>query len=91
MGFVCTLQISTYKNDFIIDTLMLHEDVKIHLRNLFESVKYLKIFHAGTDSDIKWLKKDFGFNTMNVFDTSKASMIMQNNMTQAISLKNIVK
>ncbi|CAF1505045.1 unnamed protein product, partial [Didymodactylos carnosus] len=55
--FTCLLQISTRSNDYLVDTLVLREELHV-LNTVFANPKTLKVFHAGT-SDIEWLYNDF--------------------------------
>lgn len=70
---VCLIQISTDRDDYIIDPLSIaHPQC---LSNLFEDPSVEKIFHAAAN-DIGSLKRDFGFLFRNVFDTAVACKIL---------------
>ena len=70
-GFVCLMQISTSKMDYLIDTLALRS--QMHLLNvIFTNPKVVKVFH-GSDSDILWLQRDFGLYVVSLFDTGQAA------------------
>ncbi|CAF1205729.1 unnamed protein product [Didymodactylos carnosus] len=69
--FTCLLQISTRSNDYLVDTLVLREELHV-LNTVFANLKTLKVFHAGT-SDIEWLYNDFGIYIINMFDTFHAA------------------
>ncbi|CDW82708.1 3-5 exonuclease family protein [Stylonychia lemnae] len=72
-GFLCLIQITTPNYEtYLIDCLKLREDVKTYLGAIFESSNTLKVFHGCVNSDIAWLQRDFGFATVNVFDTQEA-------------------
>ncbi|CAN0372864.1 unnamed protein product [Lampetra planeri] len=58
LGITCLMQISTREEDFIIDTLMLRDDLHI-LNEAFTNPNIIKVFH-GADSDIEWLQRDLG-------------------------------
>jgi ribonuclease D len=70
---VCLLQISSDREDFLIDTLEL-DDLSI-LNPLFSSPKIEKIFHAA-EYDILCLKRDFGIEFHTIFDTMQAARIL---------------
>ncbi|CAF1507074.1 unnamed protein product [Didymodactylos carnosus] len=53
--FTCLLQISTRSNDYLVDALVLREELHV-LNTIFANPKTLKVFHAGT-SDIEWLQE----------------------------------
>lgn len=67
---VCLLQLTTSLGDFIIDPLAV-KDLS-PLGPMFRSPKIEKIFHAG-EYDVVCLKRDFGFQVKNLFDTMIAS------------------
>ena len=64
---VLSLQISTRKRDYIVDTLQLRSDMQL-FNEVFTDPSIVKVFH-GADSDIVWLQKDFGVYVVNMFDT----------------------
>lgn len=70
-GFVCLMQISTYKMDYIIDTLALRSHMSL-LNGVFTNPKIVKVLH-GSDSDILWLQRDFGLYVVSLFDTGQAA------------------
>ncbi|XP_075920169.1 exosome complex component 10-like isoform X1 [Petromyzon marinus] len=65
------MQISTREEDFIIDTLMLRDDLHI-LNEAFTNPNIVKVFH-GADSDIQWLQRDLGLYVVGLFDTHPAA------------------
>ncbi|MGI6258479.1 MAG: ribonuclease D [Anaerolineaceae bacterium] len=67
---VCLIQISTIKTDYLIDTIALTD--LDELGEIFADSAIQKVFHAG-DYDIATLKRDFGFEIRNVFDTMLAA------------------
>ena len=67
---VCLIQISTAENDYLIDTLVLPG--LDELAPLFANPAIQKVFHAG-DYDLATLKRDYGFEFINVFDTMLAA------------------
>uniref|UniRef100_S4RQZ3 Exosome component 10 n=1 Tax=Petromyzon marinus TaxID=7757 RepID=S4RQZ3_PETMA len=71
LGITCLMQISTREEDFIIDTLMLRNDLHI-LNEAFTNPKIVKVFH-GADSDIEWLQRDLGLYVVGLFDTHPAA------------------
>lgn len=67
---VCLIQVTTSRGDFIIDPLSV-KDLS-PLGPALRNPKVVKIFHAG-EYDVACLKRDFGFQVKNVFDTMIAS------------------
>lgn len=61
------MQISTRREDYIVDTLKIKNEVS-QLREVFDNPKIVKVLH-GADFDIQWLQKDFGLYIVNMFDT----------------------
>ncbi|KAF9468748.1 hypothetical protein BDZ94DRAFT_1304497 [Collybia nuda] len=74
-GFLCLMQISTREADYIIDTLVLRDELT-ELNEIFTDPKIIKVFH-GADSDIVWLQQDFNLYVVNLFDTYHASKILE--------------
>jgi len=75
--FVCLLQISTVSEDFLIDCLKLHTLIPQYLQSIFAAENIMKVFH-GCDNDLKWLKSNFDIDVVNLFDTSRAFMLLAN-------------
>lgn len=70
---VCLIQFSTPAKDFLVDPLSL-KDLS-PLAPVFSSPKIEKIFHAA-EYDLICLKRDFGFEFNNIFDTMIAARIL---------------
>ncbi|MBI5203191.1 MAG: HRDC domain-containing protein [Elusimicrobia bacterium] len=70
---VCLLQVSSATDDFVIDPLSVLD--LSPLGAIFRDPKVEKIFHAG-EYDILCLKRDYGFEVNNVFDTMIAARIL---------------
>ena len=70
---VCLIQFSIPKKDYVVDPLAL-DDLSV-LAPLFSSPKIEKIFHAA-EYDLICLKRDFGFEFSNLFDTMQAARIL---------------
>jgi ribonuclease D len=70
---VCLIQFSTTKKDYVIDPLAL-SDLSA-LGPLFSSPRIEKIFHAA-EYDLICLRRDFGFEFSNLFDTMHASRVL---------------
>lgn len=70
---VCLLQISSASDDFVIDPLAVLD--LSPLGAIFRDPKVEKVFHAG-EYDILCLKRDFGFEVANAFDTMIAARIL---------------
>ncbi len=67
---VCLLQLSNSDQDFLVDPLPL--DGMADLGQIFANPAVQKIFHAG-DYDIACLKRDYGYEFQNLFDTMLAA------------------
>lgn len=70
---VCLLQFSTTQIDYLVDPLILLDLSK--LAPVFADPKIEKIFHAA-EYDVICLKRDFGFEFANLFDTMVAARIL---------------
>ena len=69
------IQVSTRKEDFIIDALVLRHHLHI-LNSSFTNPNIVKVFH-GAEMDIQWLQRDFGVYIVNLFDTYHASHVLE--------------
>lgn len=67
---VCLIQIATFEKAFLLDPLMIEDMSPLGLVLANDSVQ--KVMHA-SDQDVRWLERDWGFRTRNVFDTSVAA------------------
>ncbi|KAK6134730.1 hypothetical protein DH2020_031532 [Rehmannia glutinosa] len=74
LGFTALVQISTISEDYLVDTIALH-DVMGLLRPVFANPGICKVFH-GADNDVLWLQRDFHIYVVNLFDTAKACDIL---------------
>ncbi|KAH9623814.1 hypothetical protein KSS87_012413, partial [Heliosperma pusillum] len=74
LGFTALVQISTEKEDYLVDTIALHDVMDI-LRPVFANPSILKVFH-GADNDVLWLQRDFHIYVVNLFDTAKACELL---------------
>lgn len=72
-GEVCLIQLSTRKQDYIIDPLAI-DDIQA-LGDIFADESVEKIFHAA-EYDLICMKRDFGFEVKNLFDTMAASRLV---------------
>jgi ribonuclease D len=70
---VCLIQFSTPQVDYLVDPLAL-KDLSL-LAPLFSNPAIEKVFHAA-EYDLLCLKRDFGFNFANLFDTMVAARIL---------------
>jgi len=70
---VCLIQFSTDQEDFLVDPLALQDLSAIG--PLFEDREIEKIFHAA-EYDLLCLRRDFGFEVRNLFDTMIAARIL---------------
>ncbi|XP_009353284.2 protein RRP6-like 3 isoform X2 [Pyrus x bretschneideri] len=74
LGFTALIQISTEKEDYLVDTIALHDCISL-LRLVFADASICKVFH-GADSDVLWLQRDFHIYVVNMFDTAKACEVL---------------
>ncbi|VVB07415.1 unnamed protein product [Arabis nemorensis] len=74
LGFTALIQISTHEEDFLVDTIALHDAMSI-LRPVFSDPRICKVFH-GADNDVLWLQRDFHIYVVNMFDTAKACEVL---------------
>lgn len=70
-GLVCLMQISSRTKDWIIDTLVLRDELQV-LNKVFANPSILKVLH-GAFMDIIWLQRDLGLYIVSLFDTYHAS------------------
>lgn len=70
---VCLIQLSDSHNDYVIDPLLV-KDLS-GLGPIFASREVVKVLH-GADYDVVCLKRDFGFEFHNLFDTLVASQLL---------------
>lgn len=75
LGLVCLMQISTAKEDFLVDTLALRSKLQV-LNQVFCDPARVKVLH-GSDMDILWLQRDLGLYIVNMFDTGQAARLLQ--------------
>lgn len=74
LGFTALIQISTKNEDYLVDTIALHDSIGI-LRPVFADPSICKVFH-GADGDVVWLQRDFHIYVVNLFDTAKACEVL---------------
>ncbi|KAK8498659.1 hypothetical protein V6N13_110193 [Hibiscus sabdariffa] len=74
LGFTALIQISTEEEDYLVDTIALHDSMAI-LHPVFADPNICKVFH-GADGDIVWLQRDFHIYVVNLFDTAKACEVL---------------
>ncbi|RLN98890.1 hypothetical protein BBJ28_00022985, partial [Nothophytophthora sp. Chile5] len=75
MGLTCLMQISTAREDFLVDTLALRGKLQA-LNQVFCDPEKVKVLH-GSDMDILWLQRDLGLYVVNLFDTGQAARLLQ--------------
>ncbi|KAH9290554.1 hypothetical protein KI387_034671, partial [Taxus chinensis] len=75
LGFTALIQISTQKEDYLLDAIALHDDMEV-LQSVFANPEICKVFH-GADSDILWLQRDFHIYVVNLFDTARACDVLR--------------
>jgi ribonuclease D len=69
----CLVQISTADEDYIVDPLVLPSLAP--LNEAFANPSITKVFHAA-ENDVAALRRDFAFDTHNLFDTMAAARIL---------------
>ncbi|XP_034701394.1 protein RRP6-like 3 isoform X3 [Vitis riparia] len=69
LGFTALIQISTQNEDYLVDTIALHDALDV-LQPVFANPSICKVFH-GADNDVLWLQRDFHIYVVNLFDTAK--------------------
>ncbi|KAK4492815.1 hypothetical protein RD792_000140 [Penstemon davidsonii] len=74
LGFTALIQISTLREDYLLDTINLHDMIGL-LRPVFANPEICKVFH-GADNDVLWLQRDFHIYVVNLFDTAKACDVL---------------
>ncbi|RVW97387.1 Protein RRP6-like 3 [Vitis vinifera] len=90
LGFTALIQISTQNEDYLVDTIALHDTLDV-LQPVFANpsickvicvlhiklVEYfrMQVFH-GADNDVLWLQRDFHIYVVNLFDTAKACEVL---------------
>jgi ribonuclease D len=72
---VCLIQISLDQADFLLDPLAFDRTALSFLGELFANPAVEKVFHAA-EYDVMVLRRDFGFDFANLFDTSLAARIL---------------
>eukprot|EP00927_Polykrikos_kofoidii_P024243 TRINITY_DN22087_c0_g1_i1.p1 TRINITY_DN22087_c0_g1~~TRINITY_DN22087_c0_g1_i1.p1 ORF type:complete len:1001 (-),score=217.32 TRINITY_DN22087_c0_g1_i1:313-3315(-) len=85
-GFVCLIQVSTRRKDFIIDPFNIFEEMHM-LNEIFSDPKIVKVLH-GADRDVIWLQRDFSVFFVNMFDTGLATRALR--FQGGFSLANLV-
>lgn len=74
-GFTCLIQISTRREDFIVDALALRGTIHRFLAPVFADDSIVKVMH-GADKDVQWLERDFGIYVVGLFDTGQAARVL---------------
>lgn len=75
-GFTCLMQISTRREDFVVDVLKLRGHIHRALASIFADESIVKVLH-GADKDVQWLERDFGIYVVNMFDTGQAARLLK--------------
>ncbi|HOD35959.1 MAG TPA: ribonuclease D [Syntrophales bacterium] len=71
---LCLLQVGTGDRTYLFDPLNRGLDFTF-LGKIFRSSAHVKVLHAG-DNDVRILKRDYGFEFRNVFDTQRAAALL---------------
>mmetsp|Transcript_17859 Transcript_17859/g.31576 ORF Transcript_17859/g.31576 Transcript_17859/m.31576 type:complete len:1046 (+) Transcript_17859:47-3184(+) len=74
-GFVCLMQVSSSKTDYLVDTLAVREHMSM-MNEHFTNPAMIKVLH-GSDSDVLWLQRDFGVYLVGLFDTGQAARVLE--------------
>lgn len=85
-GFVCLVQLSTRKKDFILDPFDIFPQMHL-LNEICSDLAILKVLH-GSDRDVIWLQQDFSIYFVNMFDTGQATRVLK--LQGGFSLANLV-
>lgn len=88
VAFLCLLQISTSSNDFIIDCILLHDEIYEVLRDVFADPNILKIVHG--IHEVQGLQRDFNIYSVGVIDLQEVHYMLYKNQLKT-SLADIVK
>lgn len=75
-GFTCLIQMSTRREDVVVDALALRGSVHRALAPIFADESIVKVLH-GADKDVQWLERDFGVFVVNMFDTGQAARLLK--------------
>lgn len=67
-GLVCLMQVSTRKQDWIVDTLQPWRHKLSVLNEVFADPSIIKVLH-GAHMDMQWLQRDLGIYVNGLFDT----------------------
>ncbi|MCX7608049.1 MAG: HRDC domain-containing protein [Anaerolineales bacterium] len=70
---VCLIQLSTFETDYLLDPFALSN--LSSLASLFAHPEIEKVFHA-VEYDLIGLRRDFGFEIVNLFDTMQSARIL---------------
>lgn len=74
-GRVCLIQLSTDTQDILIDPLVFEPSDLDFLGEVFADPQIEKVFHAA-EYDVMILRRDFGFEFSNLFDTMIAARVL---------------
>lgn len=73
---VASLQLATPDKRYFLDCIQLELKGSKLIASIFESNSILKIFHGG-ENDLEAIYRAFGILTRNIYDTAKASMVLE--------------
>lgn len=82
---ICTVQLSSGVHHFVLDGLVLHQEMSSILGFLAEP-DIIKVFHSPRN-DLRWLRINFDISPCNIFDTASAAMKLNSVFTTTPSLK----
>lgn len=90
-GFLCLMQISTREEDWLVDLLLLRDEIQ-SLNEVFTDPSIVKVLQSplfllqlfliaiqvfhGAESDIVWLQQNFSVYVVTLFDTYHASKLL---------------
>ncbi|CAK9104087.1 unnamed protein product [Durusdinium trenchii] len=84
---ICTVQLSSGVHHFVLDGLVLHQEMSSILGFLAEP-DIIKVFHSPRN-DLRWLRINFDISPCNIFDTASAAMKLNSVFTTTPSLKEL--
>jgi len=75
-GMTCVIQISSWRNDYIIDPFLTYDSIVSELRPFLENGNVLKIFH-GAVNDVIALHRDFDTHILGAIDTQEVYQVLR--------------
>lgn len=86
---ICLIQLSSFEEAFVIDCLKLNcHLIENCIKIIFEDDNIVKVFHS-FDSDLTFLASNYNIYPKNVFDTSKAYLILEKYILKEKKFKSV--